>query len=157
MSKHVYVRMNVVEAVEMSRKEYCETRGWELPPNENPDERVMMVTYADGYISMCPKDKFHAVSVECNDGCCTFGYAITECLYHGKRIKRVGWNGEKQFVRFETVGLLADAVPNSNGIAPTSSCFVFHFRNRHTGETGIQVGWLASQADMAANDWVVMD
>ena len=153
MGKQVYVRMNVVEAVEMSRKEYCETRGWELPPNENPDERVMMVTYADGYISMCPKDKFHAVSVECNDGCCTFGYAITECRYHGKRIKRVGWNGEDQFVEFRPV-----EIPYSEeNTVKQSHAFVFHFKNRKTGETGIQVGWLASQADMATNDWVVMD
>ena len=153
MGKQVYVHMNVVEAVEMSRKEYCETRGWELPPNENPDERVMMVTYADGYISMCPKDKFHAVSVECNDGCCTFGYAITECRYHGKRIKRVGWNGEDQFVEFRPV-----EIPYSEeSTVKQSHAFVFHFKNRKTGETGIQVGWLASQADMATNDWVVMD
>lgn len=152
MGKQVYVHMNVVEAVEMSRKEYCEKRGWELQPNENPDERVMMVTYADGYISMCPKDKFHAVSVECNDGCCTFGYAITECRYHGKRIKRVGWNGEDQFVEFRPV-----EIPYSEeSTIKQSHAFVFHYKNRKTGETGIQVGWLASQADMAANDWVVM-
>jgi hypothetical protein len=39
----------------------------------------------------------------------------------------------------------------------TSSCFVFHFVNRKTGETGIQVGWLASQADMAASDWRIVE
>ena len=29
--------------------------------------------------------------------------------------------------------------------------------NRKTGETGIQVGWLASQADMAASDWRIVE
>lgn len=153
MGKPVYVRMNVVEAVEMSRKEYCETRGWELPPNENPDERVMMVTYADGYISMCPKDKFYAVSVECNDGCCTFGYAITECRYHGKRIKRAGWNGVDQYVEWKSV-----EIPYSETSSVVQShAFIFHGKNIRTGEMNVQVGWLASQADMSANDWVVID
>ena len=36
-------------------------------------------------------------------------------------------------------------------------CFVFHCINRKTGRPGIQVGWLASQADMAANDWRIVE
>ncbi len=155
MGKLVYVCMNVIEAVEISRKEYCETRGWIVPENENPDERVMMVTYADGYISMCPKDKFYAVSIECDEGRCTFGYAITECRYHGKRIKRAGWDGEDQYVEFCKCATLMEGEDKELEI--NSFCFVFHSKNRHTGEAGIQLGWLASQMDMAANDWVVMD
>lgn len=153
MGKVVYVRMNVVEAVEMSRKEYCETRGWELPANENPEERVMMVTYADGYVSMCPKDKFYDVSIECDEGQTTFGHAITECRYHGKKIKRVNWNGEDQYVEYKAV----EVGYSERSTIEQSHAFVFHFKNRHTGEIGIQVGWLASQADMASNDWVVID
>ena len=94
MGKLMFVRMNVVEAIPMTRKEYVESRGWELPANENPDDQVYKVVYADGYVSMCPKDKFDAVSIPCAEGCVPFGYAITECVYHGKRITRRGWNGE---------------------------------------------------------------
>lgn len=55
---------------EMSRKEYCEYRGWKLPENENGDDRVYLVEYApdptskpnhpnhEGYISMSPKHVF---------------------------------------------------------------------------------------------------
>ena len=90
MNKLMFVRMNVVEAIPMTRKEYVESRGWELPANENPDDQVYKVVYADGYVSMCPKDKFDAVSIPCAEGCVPFGYAITECVYHGKRITRKG-------------------------------------------------------------------
>lgn len=157
MGKLMFVRMNVVEAIPMTRKEYVESRGWELPANENPDDQVYKVVYADGYVSMCPKDKFDAVSIPCAEGCVPFGYAITECVYHGKRITRKGWNGEGQFVRFETVAMMAEPKPDANGMQLTSDCLVFHFKNRHTGETGVQVGWLASQGDMKANDWVVLE
>ena len=161
MGKLMFVRMNVVEAIPMTRKEYVESRGWELPANENPDDQVYKVVYADGYVSMCPKDKFDAVSIPCAEGCVPFGYAITECVYHGKRITRKGWNGEGQFVRFEDVTAWergSGQIAVNDGNAPIRSyCLVFHFKNRHTGETGVQVGWLASQGDMKANDWVVLE
>ena len=154
----MFMRMNIVEAIPMTRKEYVESRGWTLPADENPDDEVYKVVYSDGYVSMCPKDKFDAVSVSCAEGCVPFGYAIAECQYHGKKIKRAGWNGDGQFVRFESVLAFADG-SNKNGVGPdiTSDCFVFHFKNRNTGETGIQVGWLASQGDMKANDWIVLE
>lgn len=161
MGKLMFVRQNIVEAIPMTRREYVESRGWTLPENENPDEMVYKVIYADGYVSMCPKDKFDARSIECGETTVPFGYAIAECQYHGKRIARVGWNGEGQFVSFEEVlasedGKLHTEPQGALGMV-ASSCFVFHFVNRKTGETGIQVGWLASQADMKAKDWIVLD
>ena len=91
-------------------------------------------------------------------GTLTFGAAIDACRYKGKKIQRVNWNGVGQFVRYENV-LGFDDGDNHEGKGPniTSSCFVFHFVSRKTGETGIQVGWFASQADMAANDWVIVE
>lgn len=161
MGKLMFVRQNIVEAIPMTRREYVESRGWTLPENENPDEMVYKVICADGYVSMCPKDKFDARSIECGETTVPYGYAIMECQYHGKRIARVGWNGEGQFVRFEEVlasedGKLHTEPQGAPGMA-ASDCFVFHFVNRKTGETGIQVGWLASQADMKAKDWIVLD
>ena len=99
-------------------------------------------------------DKYHGRGKEN----LTFGVAITQCQYLGKKIKRAGWNGDGQFVRFESVLAFADG-SNKNGVGPdiTSDCFVFHYKNRHTGETGVQVGWLASQGDMKANDWIVLE
>lgn len=164
MGKLMFVRQNIVEAIPMTRREYVESRGWTLPENENPDEMVYKVIYEDGYVSMCPKDKFDARSIECGETTVPFGYAIAECQYHGKRIARVGWNGEGQYVVYQDCATLfplteeqkKEASPEPM-LEATSSCFVFHFVNRKTGETGIQVGWLASQADMKAKDWIVLD
>ena len=93
----------------------------------------------------------------------TFGKAIDACRYKGAMIQREGWNGEGQFVRFES-SLVSEngKIRIEEGMDPDSfinvpmievECFVFHCINRKTGRPGIQVGWLASQADMAACDW----
>lgn len=66
-----FIGTKVIKAsTEMSRKEYCEYRGWELPKDENGDDRVYLVEYEpdetskpnhpnhQGYISMSPKAVF---------------------------------------------------------------------------------------------------
>lgn len=82
----------------------------------------------------------------------SFGVAIDACRLQNKKIKRIGWNGEDQYVEYRECATL-----NTEGVDLHSTCFVFHFKNRHTGETGIQVGWLASQADLKSDDWVILD
>ena len=80
----------------------------------------------------------------------TFGKAI-ELAKAGSRIKREGWNGKNQYVELatnisyvnshgETVNVEHEAIGN-NALA-----FV--------GTSGVQLGWLASQADMLADDWM---
>ena len=90
----------------------------------------------------------------------TFGQAIDACRYTGVKIQRKNWNGQGQYVEFRHVATLledeSDAIIE-DGNERDCFAFVFHFVNRKTGETGIQVGWLASQADMAANDWVIVE
>ena len=154
-----YVRCHIVKATPMTRGESYALRGKATPANENVGDEGYHVVYPDGYESWCPKAQFEAAGRPV-DGL-TFGLAIDACRYKGAKIQRVNWNGEGQFVRFEEVlasedGKLHDNPQDAPGMA-TSGCFVFHFVNRKTGETGIQVGWLASQADMAANDWRVIE
>ena len=155
------VRINVVDTEPMTRGDYNKMRGWQIPENENPADEGYVITYRKGqpneYISWCPKKEADEVSISCENGL-PFGVAIMECRYRGAKIQRKNWNGIGQFVRYESV-LGFDDGDNHEGKGPniTSSCFVFHFVNRKTGETGIQVGWLASQADMAANDWVIVE
>ena len=67
----MYVGTKVIAAsTEMSRKEYCDYRGWKLPEDENGEDRVYLVEYEPdetsksnhpnhvGYISMSPKAVF---------------------------------------------------------------------------------------------------
>lgn len=82
-----------------------------------------------------------------------FGQAI-RCLKKGLRLKRKGWNGKNQYIELATnisytndYGYVVDA--SHNDIGSKAIAFV--------GTSGIQVGWLASQADMLAEDWEVVN
>lgn len=79
----------------------------------------------------------------------TFGEAINECKA-GCRISRMGWNGKNQYVELATnisyVNSKGEMV-NVNHDAIGNKAFAF------VGTSGTQLGWLASQADMLADDW----
>ena len=82
----------------------------------------------------------------------TFGQAI-EALKQGKRAKREGWNGKNQYIELATCISYTNAggeVVNAehNAIGNKAIAFV--------GTSGVQLGWLASQADMLAEDWLII-
>lgn len=82
-----------------------------------------------------------------------FGEAL-ERVRSGKKIYRKGWNGKNQFV--ELGSYVSYVRPNgeevnANHEAMGTQVLVFH------GTSGVQVGWLASQADMLAEDWRVAE
>lgn len=145
-----YIRMHEVDAEPMTRGDYNKSRGWEIPANENPADEGYKVVYPDGYVSWCPKAQFEEAARPCEG--MTFGMAI-EAMKRGEKVTRKGWNGEGQFVDFRSV----DVTYPEESTFRQSLAFVFHFKNRHTGETGIQVGWLASQGDMKAEDWEIVE
>lgn len=114
-------------------------------------EEGYKVRYQDGYESWSPKDVFEEAYRE-TDGM-TFGLAI-EAAKKGKKIARKGWNGKNQYVQLargisytspdgEVVNAEHDAIGNA--------AFAF------CGTSGVQMGWLASQADMLAEDWMIVD
>lgn len=77
-----------------------------------------------------------------------FGEAL-ERVKSGKKIQREGWNGKNQFVE---LGCHVFYVrPNGDVITAIHEVLIFY------GTSGVQVGWLASQADMLAEDWRVVD
>ena len=78
-----------------------------------------------------------------------FGKAI-RLVKQGKRLQREGWNGKKQYIEIATnisyknsLGEIINV--NHEAIGNCAIAFV--------GTSGVQLGWLASQADMLANDW----
>lgn len=82
-----------------------------------------------------------------------FGGAL-EALKNGKRVARVGWNGKNQYIE------LAHNISYTN-----SSCEVVNAEHNaignkaiaFVGTSGVQLGWLASQSDMLADDWYVVE
>lgn len=81
-----------------------------------------------------------------------FGKAIEE-LKNGKRLTRKGWNGKKQYIELATnISYVnaAEEVVNCNHEAIGNKAIAF------IGTSGVQMGWLASQADILAEDWEVV-
>lgn len=78
-----------------------------------------------------------------------FGEAI-KYLKRGLRVKRKGWNGKNQYIE------LAERISYTNQNAETINSEHKDIGNRaiaFVGTSGVQLGWLASQADMLAEDW----
>lgn len=82
-----------------------------------------------------------------------FGETI-EALKKGKRVSRTGWNGKKQYIE------LATAISYKNAIGDIINCNHDAIGNQaiaFIGTSGVQMGWLASQADMLAEDWTLVE
>ena len=78
-----------------------------------------------------------------------FGEAI-KYIKRGFKVARQGWNGKKQHIELATnISYMMDGeIVNCNHDAIGNKAIAF------VGTSGIQMGWLASQADMLAEDWV---
>lgn len=91
-----------------------------------------------------------------------FGQALN-ALKQGKKVARSGWNGRGMFiylVKGTTVtaeNLRNEALEHVGYLQPTEDTMVKI--NSHidmkTADGSIVVGWLASQADMLADDWEI--
>jgi len=80
----------------------------------------------------------------------SFGDAI-KYLKRGLKVARKGWNGKKQYIQLAT-GIsykVADGeIVNCEHDAIGNMAIAF------VGTSDVQMGWLASQADMLAEDWI---
>lgn len=83
----------------------------------------------------------------------SFGEAI-KYLKRGMKVSRKGWNGKKQYIQLAT-GIsykTADGdIINCEHEAIGNNAIAF------VGTSGVQMGWLASQADMLAEDWIFVE
>ena len=80
----------------------------------------------------------------------TFGFDETvKYLKHGLKLKRKGWNGKKQYIQLaKNISYkFGDEIINCQHDAIGNKAIAF------VGTSGIQIGWVASQADMLAEDW----
>lgn len=79
-----------------------------------------------------------------------FGEAI-KYLKRGFRVCRQGWNGKSQYVE------LASNISYKSAKGDIVNCEHECIGNKaiaFVGTSGVQMGWLASQADMLAEDWM---
>lgn len=82
----------------------------------------------------------------------TFGEAL-EAVKKGRKASRKGWNGKEQYIELATCvsykKVSSGEVVNVNHEQLGNNAIAF------VGTSGVQLGWLASQADMLAEDWIV--
>lgn len=109
------------------------------------------VVYPDGYESWSPKDVFEEACRPTD--AMTFGHAI-EAMKAGKKVARAGWNGKNQHIELASCisykspeGQLVNVNHDAIGNRAVAFC----------GTSGVQMGWLASQSDMLAEDWRIVE
>ena len=79
-----------------------------------------------------------------------FGDAI-KYIKRGLKVKRKGWNGKNQYIQLAT-GLSYKSATGE--IVNCEHDAIGNMAVAFVGTSGVQLGWLASQADMLAEDWV---
>ena len=168
-----YIGTKLVYAFPMGRGEYNTYRGWEIPDNENPLDEGYLIEYTDGgkgnhpghagYISWSPKDSFDA-AYHCFTGL-SFGVAL-DALKAGNRVAREGWYGKGMWLALSgPIG--GKRIPASAFWSKRNAEFAAQTTDGHANvlpsitmktPTGdIQMGWLASQADLLAEDWFIIE
>jgi hypothetical protein len=170
----MYIGAKLINATPMTRGEYNDYRGWSLPLDEDGGDEGFLVEYTGGgksnhtshvgYISWSPKEVFE-LAYQPTTGM-SFGMAI-EAARLGKKIARAGWNGKNMFV----VMMPALYLPPFNTQAPgpkvndRTAKFIGedapldcqpYFAMYNAQKQWIP-GWLASQSDMIATDWTIVE
>lgn len=163
----------LISAKPMSRAEYNSYRGWELPANEDGADEGYLVEYLDGgkpnddrhtsYISWSPAEQFEK-AYQPTDAM-SFGHAV-EALKAGKKVARAGWNGKGMFLVFVPGTLnatLRKDTPYHDALFCTTTgeqretVSINAHIDMFTATGSFQPGWLASQTDMLANDWQIVE
>ncbi|MBQ0031623.1 MAG: DUF2829 domain-containing protein [bacterium] len=161
-----YIRLNAVDAEPMKFGEFKEKfpKSGGANVERGAEDEGYVITYRKGepneYVSWCPKAEFEAVSRPV-DGM-TFGDAV-EVLKRGGKVARKGWNGKgmylwllpeaevkKEWCRDER---LIEVMANfgENVVQCLGSIRML------TADKKVLTGWLASQTDMLAEDWQIVE
>ena len=158
MDANVYIGTKIIKATLITKKEYCDYRGWEVPSDEDPNEEVYIVEYAadpknkpnieghEGYVSMSPKHVFEKAYKRTHG--MTFSDAL-EAVKNGRLICRKGWNGKGQHVYMEEHAkfiLGKGTGMEHDRVYPPVLCLL-NAKGDH------QLGWVPSQGDLFATDW----
>lgn len=170
----LYIGTKLVNAKPMNRLEYSNFRGWEVPLEENPLDPGYLVEYLDGgpantetykgYVSWSPESVF--LNAYQRSGQLSFGHAI-EFAKQGYKIARQGWNGKNMFVAYMPALKLPPYSSNEPGPKVNSRTARFigedtpldcqpYFAMFNAQQQWIP-GWLASQSDMLAEDWIIVE
>ncbi|OQB15724.1 MAG: hypothetical protein BWY15_00437 [Firmicutes bacterium ADurb.Bin193] len=144
-----YLGVKIVEAEPMNQRTFFETVKNQLYDSEI-SALGYKVVYPDGYVSWSPKDVFEN-AYRAIDGL-TFGLAL-EALKQGKRVCRLGWNGKGMWLvlcDFKCDTIIMPEIRDSAQYKKLPWIGMKTANNEF-------VPWLASQTDMLADDWQIIE
>lgn len=165
-----YIGTKQINATPMNRQEYNDFRSWKLPVDEDGTDEGFLVEYVgggeantdqfNGYVSWSPKEVFERAYN--SSGEMTFGDAL-ELMKAGYKMARSGWNGKGMWV------IHVPGTPNVRPVAgtPYSKAGITEevqilghidmYTVDSSGRRAMLPGWLASQTDMLADDWGIVE
>lgn len=130
----------------------------------NNGERGYKVRYQDGYESWSPAEPFEEAYTPV-DGPMSFTHAL-HFLKDGFAVARSGWNGKGMFLYLnkgshdfnQPVGTLIDGVdPAHFESGDTGTGTRLPNINMRSASGATVTGWLASQTDLLAEDWILAE
>jgi len=168
----LYIGTKLIVGECMTRQEYSDFRRWDLPEDEKhlADEEGMLVEYEDtnhpnveggkGYVSWYPLNVF-AEAYKAS-GEFSFGSAL-ELMKRGFKVARMGWNGKGMWIAISTGNKELESIffwnkhskkfaEDNGGYAPVLDTVIMK-----TAKDEVLMGWLASQTDMLAEDWMIVE
>jgi hypothetical protein len=159
MQQHIGTKL--INAEPMNRQAYNDLRGWTIPADENPADEGYLVEYIDGgqanhpdfkgYISWSPKDVFERAYRPVTG--MSFGLAL-EAMKQEHYVQRTGWNGKG--LKLALVGK-GGCYMHSFAEVSTLPYIVIIYPQNAQNTPGAIVPWLASQTDMLADDWQIVE
>ena len=144
-----YIGVKIIEAMPMTRQEYNDYRGWELPADEDPKRKGHLVEYeADpdipgnhpdhkGYISWSPEKVFEGAYRETTG--LPFGHAL-EALKKGKAIRLPQWKDDVKILM---------AYPTSTSLMSASFLYV-------ESRFGT-VPWKETMIELLSEEWQIVE
>lgn len=145
-----YIGTKRIDAEPMTRGEYAKLSGRNsimTEKGESETDEGYRVRYGDGYESWSPKAVFETAYKK--SGEMNFGHAI-ELLKLGCKMARKGWNGKGMYLYLADGKLLTQEI--GDGSYPFTDSIVMK-----TADNRFCIGWLASQTDMLAEDWCIVE
>ncbi len=121
------------------------------PLDRDKEQDGYKVVYPNGYESWSPREVFDEAYTPLDK--MSFGHTIV-MLKLGKKVARAGWNGKGMWLTLVQAGQwqVSTDVPGMNDAA----LLTFPWIGMRTSQASFGP-WLASQTDMLADDWTVID
>jgi hypothetical protein len=138
-----YIGTKIIYAESATRGECY--KGPDVLSSEKADKPGYRVKYPDGYESWSPRAVFEEAYHPTNK--MNFGLAL-DALKANKRVVRKGWNGKDAWLRI--------VIPGGDNKEKDMGMENLPYIEMKTSENKL-VPWLASQMDMLADDWQIVE